>query len=130
MRYNCTIIDLYDRSVVATLNSSYINTELAINTLKRAIKNEPPGAGLILHSDQGCQFSSWKFVDYCKSQGIIQSMSKAGCPYDNAPMERFYKTFKDELVYRYHSEFFEQSVTKMLDQYISNIPIVYCLVCF
>lgn len=64
--------------------------------------NEKPGAGLILHSDQGCQFTSWTFVDFCKSQGIIQSMSKAGCPYDNAPMERFYKTFKDELVHRYH----------------------------
>lgn len=101
MRYNCTIIDLYDRSVVAS-NSGYINTELAVDTLKRAVKNEKPGAGLILHSDQGCQFTSWTFVDFCKSQGIIQSMSKAGGPYDNAPMERFYKTFKDELVYRYH----------------------------
>ncbi|CVI72756.1 Integrase core domain protein [Clostridiales bacterium CHKCI001] len=102
MRYNCTMIDLYDSCVVATLNSSYINTELAVNTLKRAINNEKTGAGLILHSDQGCQFTSWKFMDYCKSQEIIQSMSKAGCPYDNAPIERFYKTFKDELVYRYH----------------------------
>lgn len=102
MRYNCTVIDLYDRSVVASLDSGYINTELAIDTLKRAINNEKPGSGLILHSDQGCQFTSWGFVDFCKSQGIIQSMSKAGCPYDNAPMERFYKTFKYELVYRYH----------------------------
>ena len=40
-------------------------------------------------------------MNFCKSKGIIQSMSKAGCPYDNAPMERFYKTFKEELIYRY-----------------------------
>ena len=102
MRYNCTIIDLYDRSAVASLDSGSINTELAIDTLKRAINNENPGSGLILHSDQGCQFTSCGFADFCKSQGIIQSMSKAGCPYDNAPMERFYKTLKYELVYRYH----------------------------
>lgn len=38
----------------------------------------PSGAGLILQSDQGCQFTSWTFVDFCKSQGIIQSMSKVG----------------------------------------------------
>lgn len=101
MRYNCTILDLYDRCIVASLNSNYMNTELAIDTLKRAIKNEKPDAGLILHSDQGCQFTSWGFVDFCKSRGIIQRMSKAGCPYDNAPMERFYKTLKDELIYRY-----------------------------
>jgi putative transposase len=54
MRYNCTIMDLYDRSVVATLNASCINTELAVDTLKRAINNEKAGAGLILHSGQGC----------------------------------------------------------------------------
>lgn len=102
MRYHCKIIALYDRCVVALLNSDYINTELAIDTLKRARNNEKMGAGLILHSAQGCQFTSWIFVDFCKFWGIIQSMRKAGCPYENDPMERFYKTFKDELVYRYH----------------------------
>lgn len=99
-RYNRTIIDLYDRFAVASLNSNHINAELAIETLKRAVNNERPDSGLILHSDQGCQFASWDFVDFCKAQGVVQSMSKAGCPYDNAPMERFYKTFKEELVHR------------------------------
>ena len=102
MRYSCTVIGLYGRSVVAPLGSGYINTGLAIDTPKRAINNEKPGPGLILHSGQGCQFTSQGFVDFCKSQGIIQGMGKAGCPYDNAPMERFYKTFKYGLVYRYH----------------------------
>ena len=45
------ILDLYDRCVVASVNSNYMNTELAIDTLKRAINNEKPDAGLILHSD-------------------------------------------------------------------------------
>ena len=99
MRYNCSIIDLYDRSVVATLNSSYINTDLAKATLEKALMAEKPTEGLILHSDQGCQFTSWDFIHYCKKKGICQSMSKAGCPYDNAPMERFYNTLKNELIY-------------------------------
>lgn len=34
----------------------------------------------------------------CEKKGIKQSMSKTGCPYDNAPMERFYKSFKAELI--------------------------------
>lgn len=67
MRYNCSIIDLYDRSVVATLNSDYINTELAKATLEKALTTENPAEELILHSDQGCQFTSWDFVHYCKS---------------------------------------------------------------
>ena len=77
MRYNCSILDLYDRSVVASLNSDYINTELAKATLEKALLTEKPAKGLILHSDQGCQFTSWDFINYCESKGICQSMSKA-----------------------------------------------------
>ena len=91
MRYNCSILDLYDRSIVATLNSDYINTELAKATLKKALMEEKPEKGLILHSDQGCQFTSWGFINYCESRGICQSMSKAGCPYD---VGRILRTFK------------------------------------
>jgi Transposase and inactivated derivatives len=36
---------------------------------------------------------------FCKNQGLRQSMSKAGCPYDNAPMERYYNTFKNSFYY-------------------------------
>ena len=93
-RYNCTIIDLFDRSAIASINSDYINTELAIDTLKEALEKEKPGNGIILHSDQGVQYTSWEFVKFCKDNGVTQSMSKAGYPYDNAPMERFYNTFK------------------------------------
>ncbi|RKJ32551.1 hypothetical protein D7X25_34785 [bacterium 1XD42-8] len=64
IRYNGTIIVLYDRSAVASLDSSYINTKLAIATLKRAINNEKPGSGLILHSDQGCPFTSWNYPEH------------------------------------------------------------------
>lgn len=100
MRYNCSIIDLYDRSIVASLNSKYINTELAISVLEKALKNENIKNPLKLHSDQGSQFTSYDFTNYCKEHNIVQSMSKSGCPYDNAVMERFYKTFKNEFVYQ------------------------------
>ncbi|MCY6354876.1 hypothetical protein OIO11_06570, partial [Clostridium sp. ZS2-4] len=50
-RYNCTILDLYDRSVIATLNSKEITSDLAIKTLKLALKNHKlANTGLILHS--------------------------------------------------------------------------------
>ena len=50
-RYNCTIIDLYDRRVVASMNSNRINTQLAIDTLSEAIRNSGGEVGMILHSD-------------------------------------------------------------------------------
>ena len=117
MRYNCSIFDLYDRSVVASLNSDYINTELAKATLEKALLAEKPAKGLILHSDQGCQFTSWDFIHYCESKGICQSMSKAGCPYDNAPMERFYNTLKNELIYPNHF-YDEASLDEALNRYV------------
>ena len=101
-RYNCSIIDLYDRSVVASVNGRFITSELAIKALDKAIRStncEPER--LILHSDQGAQFTSLEFVMKCEDCCITQSMSAAGCPYDNAPMERYYNTLKEELINQY-----------------------------
>ncbi len=97
-RYNCSIIDLFDRSVAATLNSSHIDSELAIQTLKAALERNHYPKNLMLHSDQGSQYTSRAFTDYCKEERVQQSMSKAGCPYDNSPMESFYGTFKAEFI--------------------------------
>lgn len=105
-RYNCTIIDLYDRRVVASVNSSRINAQLAIDTLEEAIRRSGGETGMILHSDRGSQFTSQEFTEFCKRVGVTQSMSKPGCPYDNAPMERYFNTLKAELlkVHKYGTE--------------------------
>lgn len=92
-------IDLHCSEVVATLNGAHIDAQLAVDTLAKALQRRKPGKGLILHSDQGCQFTSEQFTAYCAKHHIQQSMSQAGCPYDNAPMERFYNTFKHEFYY-------------------------------
>ena len=56
---------------------------------------------LILHSDQGVQFTSKAFTEFCKENNIIQSMNKAGYPYDNAPMKRYFNTLKNECINLY-----------------------------
>ena len=79
MRYNCTIIDLHDRSVIASITDSHITSELAIRTLQKALASQPQIKGdLILHSDQGTQFTSKAFVEYCESVYVTQSMNKVG----------------------------------------------------
>lgn len=98
VRYNCSIIDLYDRSIVATVNGDSITAELAIKALKIALKLHKPGKGLIIHSDQGSQFTSKDFIRFCEANFAQQSMSRAGCPYDNAPIERYFNTLKHELI--------------------------------
>lgn len=97
-RYNCSIIDLYDRRVVASVNGRRINTELAIETVKKALERSNGETGMILHSDRGSQFTSRQFAEFCEMHGIVQSMSRPGCPYDNAPMERYFNTLKAELI--------------------------------
>ncbi len=79
-----------------------MTSTLAKETLETALlsQKERP-KGLMLHSDQGTQFWSYDFTQYCLENNITQSMSKAGCPYDNAVMERFFKTMKFELINRF-----------------------------
>ena len=59
-RYNCTIIDLHDRSVIASITDKHITADLAKKTLQKAIDSQPglDANHLILHSDQGSQFTS------------------------------------------------------------------------
>ncbi len=107
VRYNCTIIDLHDRSVVASITDRHITSDLAIRTLQKALDSKPAIKGeLLLHSDQGSQYASKAFVGFCESVHITQSMSKAGYPYDNAPMERYFNTLKNECtnLYEFQTE--------------------------
>ena len=63
-----------------------------------ALDRNPVKGKIILHSDHGSQYTSRAFTEFCEGKRIQQSMSKAGCPYDNSPMESFYGTFKSEFI--------------------------------
>ena len=83
-------VSKYKEECLYTTNTTAETNEVKeIRRLNRLLNEK-----VILHSDQGVQFTSWEFVSFCKDNNVTQSMSKAGCPYDNAPMERFYNTFK------------------------------------
>ena len=71
------------------------------------LESQPKVKGeLILHSDQGSQYTSKAFTAFCESVHIAQSMSKAGYPFDNAPMERYFNTLKNECtnLYEFRTE--------------------------
>ena len=89
--------------MVASENGKWITSDLAIRTLDKAIKATgcKPNQ-LILHSDQGSQCTSLEFIQHCLDNGITQSMSHSGFPYDNAPMEHYYNTLKAERINQYN----------------------------
>ena len=97
--YLSTIIDLYDRHVVAYQISKFNNIPLVIDTLNKALEIEKDVYGLIIHSDQGFQYTSYEYKVICASKGISISMSRKGTPIDDSPMESWHGILKKETLY-------------------------------
>ena len=97
--YLSTIIDLYDRKVIAYNISKHNDNKLVIDTLNNAISKRKDVHGLILHSDQGFQYTSNEYKAVCQSNGIIISMSRKGTPIDDSPIESWHSLLKKETLY-------------------------------
>jgi putative transposase len=93
------VIDHCTRMIVGWSMSSRPDQRLAADALDMALQRQRPEPGLIFHSDQGSQYASSEFKMLLRGVGIEQSMSRVGMPYDNAVVESFFSTLKNELVY-------------------------------
>ena len=97
--YLSTIIDLYDRHVVAYKISKHNDNKLVMDTLNDALAKEKDVQGLIIHSDQGFQYTSYEYKAICESKGIQISMSRKGTPIDDSPIESWHSLLKKETLY-------------------------------
>lgn len=98
--YLATEMDLYSRRIVGWALSDRLTADLVAGALRMAIERRRPAAGLLHHSDRGCQYASESFRRLLAAHGLVCSMSRRGNAYDNAPMESFFGTLKRELVHR------------------------------
>lgn len=106
--YYCVVIDLCGRCVVGAAMGREITSELAIRALAMALERNPDARGKVMvHTDQGVQFTCKAYWDFCNENGIERSMSHAGYPYDNAVVERFFNTLKYEYIYLFDYEDFD-----------------------
>jgi putative transposase len=80
--------------------ADHLRAELAGDALLMAIRRRQPPAGLIHHSDRGVQYAGKDYQAILARHGLHCSMSRRGNCYDNAPMESFFGSLKDELVHR------------------------------
>jgi putative transposase len=96
--YLAIVMDLHSRRIVGWAFATQADTDLVILALEQARRSRRPAAGLMFHSDQGCQYTSERFVNDLKANGIVQSMSRKGNCWDNAVVERFFRSLKSEWI--------------------------------
>src|SRR4051812_10897314 len=98
--YLAAIKDMPPREIVGWSMADRLRGELACDALVMAIQRRQPPRGLIQHSDRGVQYASKPYREILARHGITQSMSRKGDCLDNAPMESFFGSLKNELVHR------------------------------
>lgn len=108
--YLAVVLDLFSRKAVGWAMRDHMRTELPLAALTMAVQRQKPGAGLLHHSDRGSQYASDDYRKALKNHGMIQSMSRKGNCWDNAPMESFFGTAKSELVH--HQRYPTREVAK------------------
>ena len=121
--YICIVMDLFSRKIIAHRVSSQNNNSLTINTFKDAFENRGRPQGLIFHSDQGSNYTSFEFVSLLKFFKVAQSLSKKATPYDNSVVESFFGNLKKEDLYSRVFETFEDLVDAVNNyiEYYNNL---------
>jgi putative transposase len=110
--YLAVVLDLFSRKVVGWSLSDSLATPLVSRAMRKAIESRRPERDHLLHhSDRGCQYTSESFQQTLRTLGITCSMSRAGCCYDNAVMERFFWSLKHE--WTSHEQFTNLQEVKM-----------------
>ena len=97
--YLSTIIDAFTKQILSYVLSESLEVDFVLETVNLMI--EKHGVSLttktILHSDQGCHYTSCSFIQLVKDKGLRQSMSVRGNCWDNAPQESFFGRMKDHI---------------------------------
>ncbi len=112
--YLAVVLDLYARRVVGWAMSRHPDTELTKQALSVAYEARNRPEKVIFHTDQGCHYSSQAFRERLEEYGMIQSMSRRGNCWDNAPMERFFGSLRSEWIPAGGYRSFQETQTDIL----------------
>ncbi len=98
--YLAVAVDLFFRKVVGWSMQPRITKELALNALLMAVWRRKPVRKVIVHSDQGSQYTSHDWQTFLRTNNLLGSMSRRGNCYDNAVAESFFQLLKRERIKR------------------------------
>lgn len=94
------VIDLFSRQVIGWSMGSRIDTDLVLNALLMALWRRQPHESVLVHSDQGCQFTGHNWQTFLRDHNLVSSMSRRGNCHDNAVAESFFQLLKRERIRR------------------------------
>ena len=94
--YVAVVMELFARRIIGWACSRRPDADLVVTALDRAWQARGKPAEVMFHSDQGVQYASTAFTIYLKDRGFVQSMSRRGNCWDNAVVERFFRSLKTE----------------------------------
>ena len=113
------LLDLYSRRVVGWAMSSRQTLSVVVEAWWMAWQRRRPAPGLVHHSDQGNQYRASLYQTLLTRRGVVMSMSRKGNCYDNAPVESFFSSLKNELVR--HRQFQNQAEAQVaIEDYIDR----------
>lgn len=97
--YLSTILDAYTKEILSYVLSESLEVDFVLETVNQLIDNHGISltAETLVHSDQGCHYTSYCFIQILKDKELRQSMSRKGNCWDNAPQESFFGHMKDEI---------------------------------
>lgn len=113
--YLAAVMDLYSRRIVGWAMAARQDETLVEQALSMAVIHRKPEAGLLHHSDRGCQYTSPAYQTFLKDHEIRGNQSRKGNCWDNAVMERFFGTLKRECTARAHFATHEQARTALFE---------------
>ncbi len=96
--YLAAVLDLYSRAIVGWSLSDVPDTQLMIAATSQAVIQRNPNQPVMIHSDQGVQYTSKAFRNWCADKQLVPSMSRKGNCHDNAVMESFFSSLKKERI--------------------------------
>ena len=109
--------DLFTGEIVGYAMGERLTRNLVSQSLLRAMAAKRPAGGLIHHSDRGSQYCAYEYQQILGRFDLKASMSGRGNCYDNAPMESFWGTLKQELVHHRHYTY-RQEAMREITEYI------------
>lgn len=118
--YLSTILDAFTKQILSYVLSPSLEVDFVLETVERLIERHGISlhAETVIHSDQGCHYTSRKFINIVQDKGLRQSMSRKGNCWDNAPQESFFGHMKDHIKDKIAACSCYGDVTVVVDDYM------------